>query len=224
VNKEFSFYEFAGVLAPGALVLFGLGYVVPALASFKSPADLQLGGLGVFVVLAYVAGHLTQAVGNAIEWLYWACWRGMPTQWVRRGALLSKAQIERIGSIAKANWEITELSAVSEKEWFAVGREMNARLVAANRTGRLDVFNGNYGLTRGIAAATLVILAATALLQGLATWKAEVGLAVVFAVALFRMHRFGVHYARELYVQYLDVERAATKPPATGATPTAQAS
>lgn len=222
MKKEFSFYEFAGVIAPGALVLFGLAYVVPALGSFKSPAEYQLGGLGVFVLLAYVAGHLTQAVGNAVEWIYWACWRGMPTQWVRRGALLSRPQIERLGAIAKVNWEIAELSAVSEKAWFAVGREMNARLAAANRTARLDVFNGNYGLTRGIAAASLVVLAATVLLRGLVAWKAEAGLAVVFAVALLRMHRFGVHYARELYVQYLDVEREATKPPATGATPPAQ--
>lgn len=216
MKKEFSFYEFAGVLAPGAVVLFGLGLVLQPFASFRSPAEFQLGGLGIFVVLAYVAGHLTQAIGNFVEWLYWKPWGGMPSEWVLHGRLLSTGQIQRLAQAANTNCGITNLSSVDRKGWYAVVREMNARLVAANRTGRLDIFNGNYGLARGIAAAMSVVLVATVWTQGRGKLSADLALAAGFLVALYRMHRFGVHYARELFAQYLDLERTTSKnsPPA----------
>ena len=47
------------------------------------------------MVLAYVVGHLIQALGNLIEQLFWALQGGMPTDWLRtnRHQLLAPTQV-----------------------------------------------------------------------------------------------------------------------------------
>ncbi len=69
----------------------------------------------------------------------------------------------------------------------------------------MNIFNGNYGLNRGMAAALLAILVLAFVTHGLAAWTAAILLAIGAAIAVFRMHRFGVHYARELFVQFLSI-------------------
>ncbi len=65
--RPFDFYEFAGVIAPGAVVLYVLWLILPDVAPFLTTRELSIGSLGLFVILAYVAGHLVQAVGNGLE-------------------------------------------------------------------------------------------------------------------------------------------------------------
>ena len=61
-------------------------------------------------------------------------------------------------------------------------------------------FNGNYGLNRGLAAAC-VALAMVAATQ--AQWYVVIGFLALAIVFAYRAYRFGVHYARELYLQFL---------------------
>src|SRR6266487_3369807 len=63
--KKFDFYEFAGVLCPGAVVVFGLAKLHPQLAPLIVKDDVSLGDLGFFVILSYVAGRLVLGVGLA---------------------------------------------------------------------------------------------------------------------------------------------------------------
>ena len=63
---------------------------------------------------------------------------------------------------------------------------------------RIDTFN--YGLNRGLASACLVLLV-VALAR--ADWRISVGLLLAAVIYGYRAYRFGVHYARELYVQFL---------------------
>jgi len=202
--KEFSFYDFAGVVAPGALVLFGLSLLVPDTPNLGSLPQIQLGGLGVFAALAYVTGQLTQAVGNLIESLYWRPWGGMPSAWIRSGDLLSPKQYERLGVVLAPVVGATTPAGMDGKHWFSVTREVYAAVSQAKRADRVDVFNGIYGLTRGIASAGIILLVGVALVDWHA-WQAMVGLALLTVIAIYRMHRFGVHYARELFVQFLDL-------------------
>jgi predicted RND superfamily exporter protein len=65
----------------------------------------------------------------------------------------------------------------------------------------VDTFNGNYGLMRGLAAAFVMIFAlAIVTSQGII---ALCVLAVLFLLGVYRMHRFGRHYATELFTQFL---------------------
>ena len=65
---------------------------------------------------------------------------------------------------------------------------------------RIDTFNGNYGLNRGLCAATLALGVLYLIAKD---WVVAVGLLCVSATYLYRAQRFGVHYAREMYVQFL---------------------
>jgi hypothetical protein len=208
--REFSFYDFAGVVAPGALLLLGSTYLLPGVGDLRTLFQMQLGGLGVFALLAYVAGHLAQAIGNLMESAYWKAWGGMPSAWVLRGKLLGDVQLDRLGAVVKERLGIPSLRESHPSAWLVATREIYASVAAAGRAARVDTFNGNYGLMRGTAAAAVVLLAIAVATRGLGGWRVEVTLIVVAAVAVYRMHRFAVHYSRELFAQYLD----ATRPPA----------
>lgn len=205
--KTFTFYEFAGIIAPGALALMGIAFLFPSTREVLIVKDLSIGGMGLFSVISYVAGHLIQALGNVMEWLWWWTCGGMPTDWIRtmKGGLLSNAQIDslmkRVAVLidSKNGFKLEE---ISSNDWQAITRQVHAVVVARGNTERLEAFNGNYGLTRGIAAA-LVIIAVSILLQDVSHWKMALIVFVGAVIALFRMHRFAKHYARELFIQFL---------------------
>jgi len=208
--KTFDFYEFAGVLAPGAVTLFGVSLICPNLNVALHSKEFTIGDLGLFVILAYVAGHLTQAIGNiVVEQLWWKVCGGMPTDWVRsgKGKLLPEIQVKALEEQIPAKLGLSQpvqLEKMADKEWFGVTRQIYAAVAAQSRAGRVDIFNGNYGLNRGIAAA-LLILSVLALFNSLCSWKTVFLLLVGASIAVYRMDRFGKHYARELFIQFLQM-------------------
>ena len=68
------------------------------------------------------------------------------------------------------------------------------------KADRIDTFNGNYGLDRGLSAATFS-LGCIALAQG--RLSVTLGLFALTARYGYRAYRFGVHYGREVYLQFL---------------------
>lgn len=207
--KQFDFYEFAGILAPGSLFLAGVVYLWPDAFRFDSFKDVSVGGLGIFVLLAYASGHLVQAVGNVIEWLWWKMFGGMPSDWVRTApdSLLAPTQAERLRLLLREKLHLDvpeQLNSLSRAAWFSITRQVYAAVNAAGRTQRIDTFNGNYGLHRGLMAAALV-LAALALFKEPVAFPLPIGFLVVAGIASVRMHRFAKHYARELFVQFLQL-------------------
>ena len=89
-----------------------------------------------------------------------------------------------------------------QQDWASLTRQIYSVVHAAGQTARIDVFSGNYGLSRGLTAALLVLLIvlATGNVAGVQIIVIAIALA---AMAMYRMHRFGVAYARELFVQFL---------------------
>ncbi|HZP00482.1 MAG TPA: hypothetical protein VFD30_09330 [Terriglobia bacterium] len=207
--RTFDFYEFAGVIAPGTVVLWGAALLQPKFRTLLISKDLTVGGLGLFVILAYVAGQLVQAVGNGVETVWWRLWGGMPTDWIRtgRGSLLSEPQAkalhEHLGSRLKLQLPAS-MREISAKAWMGVTRQVYAAVAAQGRAGRIDTFNGNYGLNRGIVS-SLLVLSALAIVSHCAYWRQALLCLAIAAVALSRMHRFGKHYARELFIQFLQL-------------------
>ena len=80
--RKFDFYEFVGIVTPGMLLLVGVGLVWPDSTKKLVGQDLSLGDFGIGVIVAYALGHITQAIGNGIEKLWWLVRCGMPTDWV----------------------------------------------------------------------------------------------------------------------------------------------
>jgi len=211
--RQFDFYEFAAILAPGTLSLLGLSLAYPGGDVLGRLNNLSVGGLGVVVILAYVAGHLTQAIGNFIESLWWKAWSGMPTDWIRTGKsdLLDKAQIDKLNLQLQTELALSApvtVSALSANSWLGLTRQVYAAIAGKKRSARVDTFNGNYGLCRGIAAALTILLCLVLFERSIGQWKVVLALSAGLLVSLYRMHLFAKHYARELFVQFLQLSHS----------------
>lgn len=210
--KKFDFYEFTGILVPGVILLYALSLRFPEVTPFMSSQQLSVGDLGLFIVLSYVTGHLVQSVGNFVEWVFWKPFGGMPTNWVIAGrtpGYLNPQQVEALPSKVEQilGWKPGKaLSEMTQKEWNPLVSSIYASVQAAGRSGRVDVFNGNYGMLRGVGSSLLVAAALCVIGKGEVYWGAVVAVVALAAVALVRMFRFGRHYARELFIQFLQLE------------------
>jgi len=202
LNRTFDFYEYAGFIIPGAVLTLGMLLLFPEARAFFGKEGVTFGELGLFVVVAYAAGQLVQGIGNIVEWVWWKPWAGRPSKRVLAGHYLSPEQRKQLITALKKDSRINQNLATADKaEYDGIVRAVYAIISGAGRATRVDIFNGNYGLLRGLAAAFLALI-----IVALAFGKE---LYVVFALVLLlllavqRMHRFAVHYATELFVQYL---------------------
>jgi hypothetical protein len=87
--------------------------------------------------------------------------------------------------------------------WRPLIAQMAIAVANAGRGERLQKFNGNFGLFRGLCAA-LVTLCAYAAFEHL--WLATAILIVLVWATRFRMKRFSKYYARELWMQFLALD------------------
>lgn len=204
--NKISFYDQAGIITPGAVLLFGMMFYNPGLRDILAKDGVSVGGLGIFVIISYASGHLLAALGNVIEKLYWHSKGGMPSNWIvgPKPRLLSATQIAKVEALTAARLGLTipNLTEMTTSTWFPIFRQIYSDVEKHGKPGRGDTFNGLYGLNRGLCAAALA-LAVSILIQAPAKWIVSLGLLGASLVYLYRMHRFGVHYAREIYNQFL---------------------
>ncbi len=204
--NKLSFYEQVGIVTPGAVFLFGMMFYISELRDVFAKDGVSVGGLGIFVIISYAIGHLLAAFGNVIENLYWRITGGMPSDWVvgPEPRLLSSVQIGKVEALIAARFGLIlpPFAELTRKTWYPIFRQIYSDVEKHGKPGRGDTFNGIYGLNRGLSAATLA-LAVAILIKTPAQWGVSLGLIGVSAVFLYRMQRFGVHYAREIYNQFL---------------------
>ena len=214
--KNFDFYEFAGILAPGVVLLFAVNLTHPQVTPFLAGQQISVGSLGLFVVLAYVAGHLVQGVGNLVEGAFWKAFGGMPTSWLvqqRECGYLNAQQLHALPKKVEQHLGIgfgKPLRDLMDAEWSPTVRSIYASVQAAGRSGRVDIFNGNYGMLRGVGSAFLL---AAVLCGAEQKWTLALLMIGCAGVAFVRMHRFGKHYARELFVQFLLLKQESAATP-----------
>lgn len=208
--RQFDFYEFVGVIVPGAVFLTGVALGWPDGSALERIGTLSIGGLGLGVIFAYAVGHLIQAVGNIVEKVWWWMWRGMPSDWPRSGAhiLIASSQAKQLEERVSSLLHQPEfmLSSTDRREWYSIVRQIYSAVAKDGRTARIDVFNGNYGLCRGLAASFIAIIPSTALIDW-PGWGITAAMVVAAVMALYRMHTFGVHYGREVFVQFLAIQQ-----------------
>lgn len=202
MNVRFDFYEYAGIIVPGSVLAFGAIVLAPELRTYLEPEGFTFGELGLFVVLSYAIGQLVQGIGNTVEWIWWLPWGGIPSKRILDGETLTKQQHGRLIERIRSEGIVGET--ISNEDARAAIREIYARVAAADRAGRVDKFNGIYGMLRGLSAALISLTAAAAVLG--VDWPTVSLLGFVTLVSLRRMHRFGWHYGRELAVSYLAMQ------------------
>ncbi len=189
-------YEFVGVIVPGVIVTYGFGLMFPELGFFAAAQKISFGELGLMLVLAFVAGQLTQAFGNIIETIWWIG-RGWPRDWVlrRHGHILAASQYEEFfkkvgGTLGLARFNAAK---TTSRDWAAINRQIYAMVSNAGRATRVDLFNGNYAMFRGIVAAVVVVAAAGAVSNRIPDCRIYLGLVFVLVLALARMRRFAIN-------------------------------
>lgn len=94
------------------------------------------------------------------------------------------------------------LAALSREDRGTLARRIYTFVEARKRARRVDLFNAQYGMNRGIAAGFLLITLFL-LQKGLAEWRVSTVLLACAALALFRMQRFSEYYSGELIRQFL---------------------
>ncbi len=203
--KNLSFYEQAGIVVPGSVLLFGLSVIQPDLRDIFAKDGITIGGLGVFILLSYATGHLVAALGNVLEAILWRPFGGMPSNWVidPNRSLLTIEQTTLLESRASSRLQLGEIKirGMDRLTWNKIFQQLY-RDVLANNPGRAETFNGNYGLNRGLASATLALAVVLPFFVP-NHWSASVGLLIISAVYLYRTYRFGVHFAREILTRFL---------------------
>jgi len=226
--KELSFYEQAAVIIPGSVFVFGLLLLLPELRPLFAEKGITIGGLGLFLVIAYALGHLIATAGNILETAIWWPCGGMPSSWVRAPGklrLLTAKQHEVMLKKINARHEIglAALQGVPKAEWRGHFDQIYCDVRKNGTTPRLETMLGNYGLNRGLAAALLILLITAAFRKPAHEPWYLVALGVAFVGYTLRMARFGLYWAREVYLAFLllpdQIGPPAAAPSAPAATP-----
>lgn len=213
-TKSFDPYEVIGIITPGTLVALLLAAEAPLFRSLLGSNGLTVGDFGLFLLLAFVFGHLIQALGNLIEAVVWPR-SGLPTDTVRADtqALISPAQRTRlVERITAMEGQPVDLATVAPAAWRAMTARAYARVSAAGRSGRIDIFNRTYGLCRGLVAATTLTLG-WCLYAHHDQPLLVIILALMAVAAVMRMRRAGKHYARALFQAFIDLDASAPPVP-----------
>jgi len=205
MGKNFSFYEQTGILIPGATLVFGLLFFFPEFRALFFSDGVSIGGLGLFLLISYAAGHLAAALGSIMENCVWLG-RGRPSNWVVREKdfLLSPEQVGSLEQLIRQRLklDIVTVRGMDRRQWTPISRQIYADVMSHGKPARIDSFDGNYTLNRGLAAA-LLALALLSLAYSETDWRVTVGLLPIAGIYTYRMYRFGVSYASELYAQFL---------------------
>lgn len=206
--RQFDFYEFTGILAPGGVLVSGILLIIPDANTLLESNGISFGEFGLLLLVAYAFGHLIQSVGNAVEWAWWKLFGGMPTDWIRSGKrdIISKPQAHLLKEKISSQLDLDlpdKLSDLTAKEWYSIVRQIHTVIDKEGLTQRVEIFNGNYGINRGLAASFLALVIIGFLMGNDLDWQSYAILGVLLSFALLRMHRFGVHYGRELMIKFL---------------------
>lgn len=136
----------------------------------------------------------------------------MPSDWVthEKTSLLSASQVEALAAKARTRLgtAIETIPGTSRKIWYPTSRQIYADVAKNGKPDRIDTFNGNYGLSRGLAAAMFAIA-----IVSFAHGQIGLGFGFLFVggVYVYRAYRFARYYARELYVQFLVLDAPKTE-------------
>jgi hypothetical protein len=209
----FSVYDFFSYVLSGGTLIAGCYWAVAGIPN--EPGTATVLGL---VALAYIAGHLVQAIGARWEKLYW----------VERGGWPSDTRVDdndekrRYDDAFRSHLRDVltrthgpDAANLSSKDRFALAR---ADLRAAGAEGRAELMNTLYALTRGLAtsSALLTLVFVVAALDE-RDWEPFGWAALVTAAAAVifvgRFSEFGYRFADQVWKDFAGIVGARTYDP-----------
>jgi len=216
-SKAFDPYEIIGVITPGAVIALLLVLESPDFRRLLVDKGFSVGDLGLFVIVAFVLGHMVGAFGSFVQAIVFPL-NGLPTNWVRSPSqtLVTAAQRSALETKVTAMEGIpVSLATVERRAWRAIMLRAYSRVQSVGRSLRIDVQNRTFGMARNLAAAFALSLAWYVVMHRDQT-QAIALLTVLVVAAILRMRRSGVHYARALIVEFIDLDlpsKSASAPP-----------
>jgi hypothetical protein len=121
----------------------------------------------------------------------------MPTDWIitRPKRAVRSTAIEEAAKAAGSTKKVEKL-----KDWHEVFHTARARVYDTGAASRVDIFNSSYSLFRGLVVCGIVFLAIAWASSHFDKFLYPVIVALT-ALALYRMHHFGLRYAIELHAR-----------------------
>lgn len=199
MKKEFSFYEFVGILVPSTILLFSLNLIISVTHNINIVDFGKIGETGIFIIVCYGFGHILQAIGNIFESIVWFIYGGMPTNWLNKK--------NRFNSFL---FEVDFNQRILNKIKLKFGDDINDYgritynfLFIKEKTRRIDLFNGNYSLFRGLAVSFLII---TTIFLFYFPFIYSLYPFIIFLLSTLRMIRFANYYAKEVFRTFFNYE------------------
>lgn len=204
MKKEFSFYEFVGILVPAAIFLFCGQLLYEHVHNTRFVDFSVFGETVLFLIVCYGVGHLMQSFGNLFESLIWIIYGGKPTNWLTKKNRFGKILYEE-----SLNQRIEE----KVKQKFGDGLKNYGRIVhnfiyQKGKTERIDIFNGNYSLFRGLSVSFLILTICCIIYVN---WTITLIAVLAFFLSVIRMIRFAKYYAKEIFTTFLNLDENESK-------------
>jgi hypothetical protein len=200
MKKEFSFYEFAGIIVPSVTFLFCMQLLIEIETGKQIINFASLGESIAFLIVAYAFGHILQGMGNAYEWILWRkLYGGMPSNWITKATRFNSKLLDddfKNKLLAKLYAKFGE---VPKKDY---GRDAYKAVEYAGKSQRADIFNGNYSLFRGLVIAFIGVTIATVNFFG---WRYSIFPFLCVIICHIRMVRFAKYYASDVYRTYFNL-------------------
>lgn len=205
ITHYFNPFEFKSTIIPGGYGLSFLLMTHPSLESFI--ATITFGGFSLFVLLSFIVGQLINSLSYFPEKLLWYFFGGMPTDWVlgenrqkkRWAKILTETQLLKFDELTQKKLSIG-LNSVHSNDYRAVIHQLRLNIHNDNLQRLVD-HNTHYCLHRALSTAS-ILLACYCLFVG--SWVISSILFIFVILFSYRMYKFGIYYARELFLQFIN--------------------
>jgi hypothetical protein len=219
--KQFDLYDILAFLAPGTITLLGLVHYCPGRFAPLTADKVSFGELGVFILLAYIAGNVIAGIGGVVA-SKTKIFGGLPTNQIKEndGKVISKDEYTQLQTAMLAKNLIKEgdtIKLMGDPEWTAATRRIHSFLDARGLTQRVEMFNAKFGLNQNLVIAFLLLLGISAYKVQLADWKIQLTFLVCAIWCWLRVREFGRLYAQTLIRTFLTAPEKPVAAPAVAA-------
>jgi len=209
ITTYFNPFEFKSIIIPGGYVLSFLLITHPSLESFI--ATITFGGFSLFVFLSFIVGQLINSLSYFQEKLFWYFFGGMPTDWVlgenrqkkRWAKILTETQLLKLDELIQKKL-IIDLNSVHTNDYRAVVHQLRLN-IHNDKLQRLVDHNTHYCLHRALSTASALL---AFYLFFIYAWTIGIIIIICLFLFLYRMYKFGIYYARELFLQFINVSNS----------------